>query len=644
MVDVQPLLADEPRQVGRYQLTGRLTVGSRGLVYLGHSVGGDLVVVRLLNPSWVAAAGGRSRLGASLLAARQIRSPFTARVLEAELGADPPFVVSEFVPGAALQELVHLRGPITGVALEELAWSTMSGLAAVHGTGLTHRELNPAGILVGREGPRLIDVGLRLGMPPSASGDRTPGALPYVAPEQWSGSAAGSASGLAADLFSWASTITFAATGWAPFLMTGPGGGWVGRGAGGEVDARRAAGEGAQPGPDLTGMSPALAEVVRACLSPDPADRPTAAEALSRLGADHSWPEHLAGPAALPAAPFAGLDRSGRQGRTGSAGSGLDMDTAVLEATSAGGTGVWTSTPDGDWLPVGTDDRTTPGSRAAADGGWHGAPDDRTGEARGWMASGAGERSAGSPEPGVPAARRPGRPLISGPAPRYLGITGARMAVLGVLALVGTAGGAALGARGIGAMMGDDAAAPAAAVRLAPSPGAAAARGSGSASGTGSGKAAAGSGLAMNAQPGAGGTGTGGAGAGAFVGNGMVGTDMVAGGGGGTLGTGDGSGAGDATCSAQYRIVQQWPGGFKAEVTVSSAGRSLHGWRVSWAFGPGQALTQWWNTGVTSDGGNVVAQNTSYNGTVAPGGSTTFGFLGSYRGPNPAPSVSCSAQ
>jgi hypothetical protein len=96
-------------------------------------------------------------------------------------------------------------------------------------------------------------------------------------------------------------------------------------------------------------------------------------------------------------------------------------------------------------------------------------------------------------------------------------------------------------------------------------------------------------------------------------------------------------------CSATYTITNQWPGGFQGEVRVTAGSAAITGWTVSWAFTGGQTVTQSWNTALTSTGSSVAARNVAWNGNLAAGGSTTFGFLGSYSGTNTAPSVTCAA-
>jgi cellulose 1,4-beta-cellobiosidase len=60
---------------------------------------------------------------------------------------------------------------------------------------------------------------------------------------------------------------------------------------------------------------------------------------------------------------------------------------------------------------------------------------------------------------------------------------------------------------------------------------------------------------------------------------------------------------------------------------------------LAWAFANGQMITQLWNGSYTQSGGSVIVTNVSYNGTIAAGGNTSFGFNGSWSGTNSVPST-----
>ncbi|GAA0552041.1 cellulose-binding domain-containing protein [Actinomadura livida] len=82
-------------------------------------------------------------------------------------------------------------------------------------------------------------------------------------------------------------------------------------------------------------------------------------------------------------------------------------------------------------------------------------------------------------------------------------------------------------------------------------------------------------------------------------------------------------------CSASYETTGSWQGGFQGEVTVRNTGTDpLTAWQVSWTFGGGQTVTQSWGAKVTREGTAVTAANESWNGSLAAGATTTFGFIG----------------
>lgn len=100
-----------------------------------------------------------------------------------------------------------------------------------------------------------------------------------------------------------------------------------------------------------------------------------------------------------------------------------------------------------------------------------------------------------------------------------------------------------------------------------------------------------------------------------------------------------GSGPSTDGCTATYGVSSQWNTGFTGQVTIACSGGSLSSWKVGWTFGAGQQITQAWNATCTQSGAAVSCSNASYNGTVADGGSVTFGFNGSWSGSNPVPVV-----
>ncbi|SMQ19787.1 Cellulose binding domain-containing protein [Streptomyces sp. Ag82_O1-12] len=94
--------------------------------------------------------------------------------------------------------------------------------------------------------------------------------------------------------------------------------------------------------------------------------------------------------------------------------------------------------------------------------------------------------------------------------------------------------------------------------------------------------------------------------------------------------------SGDPVCRVEYDLVNQWPDGFQATVTVTSA-ETLDSWRVAWSFRDGQKVGQMWDASVSQDGSRVTAAAADYNKSVPAGGDLAFGFLASWHGKNSPP-------
>ena len=83
-------------------------------------------------------------------------------------------------------------------------------------------------------------------------------------------------------------------------------------------------------------------------------------------------------------------------------------------------------------------------------------------------------------------------------------------------------------------------------------------------------------------------------------------------------------------CHVTY-TPSNWPGGFTANVTITNSSSStLNDWTLAFTFPGDQKITNAWNAAVTQTGTGVTAANLSYNGTISPGGSQSFGFQGTW--------------
>jgi len=101
---------------------------------------------------------------------------------------------------------------------------------------------------------------------------------------------------------------------------------------------------------------------------------------------------------------------------------------------------------------------------------------------------------------------------------------------------------------------------------------------------------------------------------------------------------------GPGSCKATYSVVSSWSGGYQATVTVANSGSStLSGWTVGLTLASGQSITSLWNGVNSGTSGAVTVKNASYNGAIAAGGSTTFGFTANGSGSASPTTVSCAS-
>jgi predicted Ser/Thr protein kinase len=285
MATPAPLLPGDPRWLGAYELVGRIGQGGQGTVYLGRKPSGEPVAVKLLRAEWTREPAARARFAREVAAAQRVAPFCTARILDARVEGDEPFVISEFIDGPSLHDVVTADGPVTGSALERLAVGTATALSAIHQAGVIHRDFKPGNVLLGPDGPRVIDFGIARSVDATTTVTSQPFGTPgYMAPEVVRGQPAGPP----ADVFAWAATITFAATGTPPFHAPNVA----------AIIHQLTQGE-----PDLGTLTGPLRGIVAGCLAKDPRARPTALDLLMRLLQHSGQGEPVPGIHAARAAP-----------------------------------------------------------------------------------------------------------------------------------------------------------------------------------------------------------------------------------------------------------------------------------------------------------------------------------------------------
>nr|SBO93193.1 Tyrosine protein kinase:Serine/threonine protein kinase [Nonomuraea gerenzanensis] len=230
-------------------------------MFLG-SRGGERYAVKLLHGP---VGDERAAFLREVELAKHVARFCTAQVIDAGFDEGRPYIVSEYVDGPSLAREVTLTGPRQGGALERLAVSTATALAAIHRAGIVHRDFKPQNVLLGSDGPRVIDFGLAKALDAAATvSGRGVGTPAYMAPEQITALAVTGA----ADVFSWGATMCFAANASAPFgqdsvapvlhrILTAP--------------------------PELGRLDGRLRVLVESCLDKDARNRPSSRELLFEL-------------------------------------------------------------------------------------------------------------------------------------------------------------------------------------------------------------------------------------------------------------------------------------------------------------------------------------------------------------------------
>ena len=262
---------EEGKDLGGYRLIRRLGTGGAGTVWLAEDEGGTRVALKAMHPALATSDDSRARLERETRTVNSVRSPFVAHIVDAEIDATQPFVVSEYVEGPTLAEILS-SGPIPLRGVAALSYHLASTIAAVHHANIIHRDIKPSNIICSSRGPVLIDFGIAMAVDDQhlTRTGLVSGSAGYTAPELLRGKPATKES----DWWAWCATLLSCATGRPPF----------GKGDVMATMMRVIEGE-----PDLSGLHPMVADALGGGLSANPDLRPSPSLIVAHLMSAVGW-------------------------------------------------------------------------------------------------------------------------------------------------------------------------------------------------------------------------------------------------------------------------------------------------------------------------------------------------------------------
>jgi hypothetical protein len=270
------LRPDDPPKIGEYVLSRRLGSGGMGVVFFGRSPGGLAVAVKLIHLEFAQNADFRRHFRREVQACKRVTGGRTAQVFDADPDADRPWMVTAYVQGPPLSQVLDKYRALPPDSVRVLGAGLAEALIRIHAAEIIHRDLKPSNILLADDGPRVIDFGIARAIDASGVTAR-PGTQGFMAPEVLNKKPITQA----CDIFALGVVLAYA-SGIHPF----------GDGPPRAKDYQVVHGE-----PDLAGLDQQIRGLVAECLAKDPLERPKPEHLLRRLAIPDpgaAWlPEHV---------------------------------------------------------------------------------------------------------------------------------------------------------------------------------------------------------------------------------------------------------------------------------------------------------------------------------------------------------------
>lgn len=132
----------DPKSIGSYRLLSRIGTGGMGIVYLVATSDGTEAALKLIRAELADDPAFRARFRREVESGQRVGGICTGRYLDADLEAERPYLVTEYVPGGNLADFVAASGPMPGDQVVSLAVGLAEALVAMNAAGVIHRDLN----------------------------------------------------------------------------------------------------------------------------------------------------------------------------------------------------------------------------------------------------------------------------------------------------------------------------------------------------------------------------------------------------------------------------------------------------------------------------------------------------------------------
>lgn len=208
---IQPLRDGDPKSFQGWEIKGLIGEGGQSTIYLAEK-NGQRAALKMIRKEYLHDSKSVDRFSYEIKNLEMLNHPNIARLLEVEDSGK--FLAIEFVEGPNLEDYVTKLGPLSFKKWSSLAQSLATTIEYCHSKGIIHKDISPKNIVMGENGPMLIDFGISYleKDPRLTSDDETIGTPPFMSPEHF-----GISTPKEMDNFCLGGTLIFAGTGHYPF-------------------------------------------------------------------------------------------------------------------------------------------------------------------------------------------------------------------------------------------------------------------------------------------------------------------------------------------------------------------------------------------------------------------------------------------